>query len=440
MEDSAAIAEGIVARAQKAGARDVVANVGVNRSYQIRFAQNQPVISNGWREQSAFVGLSVDKRVVGTTVEDLSTVDKAVDDLVSVARKSQENPVYGGIAHGPFEYAGLQVDKGIVNLEEGASYVEAAIGAALEEGAKDTAGSFWKYDREHFLKTSEGVEGHDRRVSVYLSLRAFVSQDASGHGVACASRLSDFDPEDAGRKAGEIAALVKAPRGGEAGRYDVILDPLILGCLIHELGARASAFSVLAGLSPLKDKLGKQVASRDVTLLDDGSAGSMGRLLFDDEGVPTRRNVIIKSGVLKTYLHNTTTAKLFETETTANAGLVAPAPHALFLEPGDYSREELFEEVKDGLWLTNTWYTRFQSYITGDFSTIPRDGIFRVKNGEVVESWKDVRLTDNLLHLWQQVNAIGKDVQQVEWWYEIPKPVFAPLAVARQIGITTSAM
>ncbi|MEE9236890.1 MAG: TldD/PmbA family protein [Thermoplasmata archaeon] len=440
MEDFASLSERIVNRALKAGAQDVVANVYANRSYQIRFAQNQPVISNQWRERAAFVGVVVDKRVVATEIEDLSNVDERVDDLVALARRSQENPLYGGLAEGPFQYSDVAVDKRIIDLDDGGDYVEAAVNAAMAEGAVETAGSFWKNDYEHFLHTSNGAVGRDHRVSVYISIRAFMAPESSGHGIACASSLSEFESEVAGRKAGQIAALAKNPKSGEPGKYDIIFDPLILSSLTYEIGRQCSAFAVLAGLSPLKDKIGESVASEAVTIIDDGSADSINRLRFDEEGVPTQRNVLIDKGVLRTYLHNTSTAKLFEQETTANAGLVEPLPHALFCQPGDYSREELFAEMKDGLWLTNTWYTRYQSYITGDFSTIPRDGIFRIKDGEIVEVWKDIRLTDNILNLWQQIDAVGRETHQLKWWYEVPRPVFAPYAVARDIEITRSAM
>ncbi len=440
VEDFADLSERIVNRALKVGADDVVSNVYVNRSYQIRFSQNQPAISNRWQQRAAFVGIVVDKRVVATQIDDLENVEKSVDEVVALARRSQENPLYGGIAEGPFRYAGPSVDSQILDLDEGGDYVEAAVNAALAEGASETAGSFWNSDYEHFLHTSNGAEGHDRLASAYISLRAFVDPEASGHGVACASRLSEFDPEGAGQKAGQIASLVKKPKGGKSGEYDIIFDPLIAGNMIYELGSKCSAFNVMAGLSPLKDKIGEEVASEAVTIVDDGSADSINKRRFDDEGVPTKRNVVIEKGVLRTYLHNTSTSKLFEQETTANAGLIQPLPHALFCRPGDFSKDELFREVKDGLWLTNTWYTRYQSYVTGDFSTIPRDGIFRIKDGEVVEAWKDIRLTDNLLNLWQQVDAVGKEVHQVKWWYEVPQPAFAPYVVARKIGITTSAM
>lgn len=442
MEDYASLAQRIVERATKQGADDVVAGVDVDRSYQIRFAQNEPVISNRWRETTIGVGLVVNKRVVGTEIKDLTRVDEEVDNLVRVAGKSQANPLWAGIAEGPFDYRDHRPDKKILSLEEGGDYVEAAVNAALAEGATETAGSFWKHDREGYLHTSNGAEGHDRNASLYVSLRALTGPESSGHGVSCATRLGDFDPETAGRQAGEIAALARDPKPAEAGTYDVLFEPLFVGAMTAAtgIGGRASAFAVLAGLSPLKDKLGERVASEAITLVDDGSADSLGHARFDEEGVPTERNVLIEDGTLKTYLHNTSTAKQFDTETTGNAGFVVPQAHAFFLEPGDYGREELLEELGDGLWLTNTWYTRYQSYISGEFSTIPRDGIFRVQDGEVVASWKDLRLTDNLLHLWQQVEGVGKEAEQVQWWYEVTTPVFAPRLLAREIGFTRSAM
>ena len=436
MED---YAERIVDKALKLGCQDAVADVIGNRSYQIRFAQNQVVISNQWRETSASVFLVYKKRVIASDIKDLTKLDAAVENLVKIAKASRENSDYAGLAEGPFKYDRLTVDKRIVDLMDGSDFVEAAIHGATAEGAKECAGSFWKYDEEHSLRTSNGVKGYDHRASLYLSIRALMSLESSGHGVACATRMSQFDPEKAGHKAGKIAALAKDPVGGEAGTYDIVFDPLILGSLIDQIGGRSSAYIVMAGLSPFAKKIGKLVASKIVTITDDGSADSMGRQRFDAEGVPTKKKFIVRNGVLKTYLHNTSTAKKFKAKTTANAGLIAPWPHALSCKPGNWTRDEIFEECRDGLWLTNTWYTRYQSYVTGDFSTIPRDGIFRIKDGEIVGVWKDIRLTDNLLHVWKSIVGLSKTVDQVNWWGEVSVPTFAPYALARKIRITRSA-
>src|SRR6266699_3828753 len=395
MED---IASRVVKKAVSLGCQDAVADVVTNRSYQIRFARNEPVISSRWRESSASVFFVYQKRVLASDIKDLSRADEAVERLVKIAKGSQENSDYAGIAKGPFKYVRTRPDPKVVALDEGGKYVEAAIGGALDEGAKECAGSFWKYEDEHCISTSNGAESHDHRASLYLSIRALVALESSGHGIAAATKLSQFDPAKAGHKAGRIAAL-----------------------------------------SPYGKKIGKAVGSSQFTLYEDGSADSIARKRFDAEGVPTRRNVLVNKGVLKTYLHNTTTAKKFKTKTTGNAGLVSPEPHALFVKPGDWTKDEIFSEVKDGLWLTNTWYTRYQSYVTGDFSTIPRDGIFHIRKGEVVEAWKDVRLTDNILRMMKNIVALSNKPEQMMWWGEVSIPNFVPYGLIKDVGITKSA-
>jgi PmbA protein len=437
MED---IAEKIVATAQGFGARDSVGRVVVDRNYQIRFSQNEPAIANEWRKTTGSAFLNYDGRIVGGEIPDLAQIPEAVGRLVKIAKGSQPNPEFVGLAKGPFKYKRIATDPNVVKLMDGSSFVEEAIGGALEEGAKETAGSFWRYHEEQFQHTSNGASGSDVSSGLYLSIRAHAGPESSGHGVSCATRKSAFDPERAGRKAGRIAALAKDPKPGTPGAYDVVFDPLIFGSLIDQLGGRSSAYSVAAGFSPLVGKLGKKVAASMVTLFDDATADTLGRRRFDEEGVPVKRKAIVQDGVLKTYLHNTSTAKKFKTKTTANAGLVAPSSHALLLEPGDWTRDELFEEVRDGLWLTNTWYTRYQSYVTGDFSTIPRDGIFRIQNGEIVEVWKDIRLTDNLLGVWKRVKGLSKKPEQVQWWGEVGVPTMAPYGLVTKVNVTRSAM
>lgn len=416
-----------------------MADIITNRSYQIRFARNEAVISNRWRERTASVFFVYDKRVLTSDIKDLTKAEEAVERLVKIAKGSQQNPDYAGIAKGPFKYARTRPDPKILAFDEGGKYVEAAVGGALDEGAKECAGSFWKYDVEHSLSTSNGIEAHDHRASLYLSIRALVSLESSGHGIACATKLSRFNPEKAGHKAGRIATLAMNPKPGKAGRFAVVFDPLIFGSLTDQVGRRLSAWAVMAGLSPFGKKIGKRVASQAVTITDDGSADSIAHKRFDAEGVPTRRNVLVQKGILKTYLHNTSTAKKFKTKTTGNAGLVYPDAHAICVKPGDWTRDGIFSEVKDGLWLTNTWYTRYQSYVTGDLSTIPRDGIFHIRKGEVAEAWKDIRVTDNLLRMMKNVVALSDKTEQMMWWGEVSAPNFVPYALIKDVGITKSA-
>src|SRR5207237_7626826 len=98
MED---IASRIVDKAVSLGCKDAVADVIENRSYQIRFARNEAVISNQWREASAPVFLVHDKRGVATDINDLTKAGEAVERLVKDARACAPNPDGAGVAKGP---------------------------------------------------------------------------------------------------------------------------------------------------------------------------------------------------------------------------------------------------------------------------------------------------------------------------------------------------
>ncbi|MFZ0966407.1 MAG: TldD/PmbA family protein [Candidatus Bathyarchaeia archaeon] len=432
--------EEIVKKAKALGADEVIARTTFGRYRQARFSNNQVDITVAWNDYVTDVSLTWKKRVVATQIHDFQEVDPSIKRLLELAKVSKENPMFGGFAKGSFRYAKSYADEKLQDLEDPSEYVFEAIGAAEKEvGAQiDSGGILFTRFEDVYLVSSEGPVGVDSRSAIELSIRAFSEREASGHGVECSSTLKDFKPSRAGAKAGEIAKLAKNPKVGEEGVYDVIFDPLIFGSLFGVWGSMVSAFSVLIQQSVFVNRLGQKVAPENVTLKDNPSAYSMANRIFDDEGVPTRENVFIEHGVLKTYLHNTSTAKIFKTETTANAGLVAPNAWSIEMDPGDMRREELFKQVKRGLYLTNTWYTRFQNYAKGDFSTIPRDGIFLIEKGEVQQSLKDLRISDNALSLLGNVAGISKERQHVHWWGEADPPSLSPYVLIKDVHITKS--
>jgi PmbA protein len=191
-------------------------------------------------------------------------------------------------------------------------------------------------------------------------------------------------------------------------------------------------------MSVFVDKLGKRVAPDMVTLKDNPAAYSMSNRVFDDEGVPTQTNTFIEHGIVKTYLHNASTAKMFKTKTTGNAGIITPTPWNIEMDAGETSKDDLFEDVKKGLYLTNTWYTRFQNSAKGDFSTIPRDGIFTVDKGQIGQSLKDLRLSDNVLTMLGNISAVSKERQHVHWWGEADPPSLAPYILIKNVHMTRS--
>jgi PmbA protein len=432
--------EEIVKKAKSLGADEVLAKTTFGRYRQVRFSSNQTDITVAWNDYVTDVALAWKKRLVATQIHDFQEVDTGLKSLLQLAKVSQENPLFGGFAKGKFKYATSKADKKLEELENPADYVSAAVEAAEKEAGVeiDSGGILFTKFENVYLVSSEGPVGVDKRSAVELSIRAFTQREASGHGVECSSALKDFKPERAGAKAGKIAKLARNPKAGDEGIYDVIFDPLIFGSSLAVWGRMVSAFGVLVQMSVFVDKLGKKVAPEIVTMRDNPGAYSLSSRVFDDEGVPARENVFIDHGVLKGYLHNTSTAKMFKTETTGNAGLIAPSAWNIELDAGDVSKDELFEDVKKGLYLTNTWYTRFQNYAKGDFSTIPRDGIFLIEKGKIRQSLKDLRVSDNALSMLGKIAGISKERQHVHWWGEAEPPSLSPYVLIKGVHLTKS--
>lgn len=441
------LAQELMEAARDAGADDALAEVVESTTTQVRYSNKLIDATNWWSERSAMMFVSVGKRTFASDLRDLNEAKSLVPALVAAAKASPPNESYAGIASGRFKYGPVKVDRKIVNLRDPSRYVHEAIAAAESEGAVDVGGTLFVRHRKTALSSSEGHSAEDESAAMELSVRAFSQPEASGHSVCIVPRLAMLKARDTGRRAGELARLARNPVSGDEGKFDVIMEPLYLGDLIRPTSDMLSAKMVEIGLSAFAKKIGKPVASSDVTLADDPLIESSSRRLFDHEGVPTRRNVLIKDGVLKTFVHNTSTAKRFKTKTTASAGPMIPTTFAMaaqpllfhpVVSPGDWTRDEIFEDTRNGLYVNNGWYIRFQNYSTGDFSNIPRDAILRVVDGEVVGPVKNIRVSDNLLNMWKSVDAVSKDPQEIYWWDEAAPPSTLPMVRARAMNITRS--
>jgi len=330
-------------------------------------------------------------------------------------------------------------DKKIVNVDL-LDIANDMMNSALQN-SKNTAGTVYTNVNEKELKTSRSVFASEKSTDIQVSIRAFNNDEETGHAASCAKNLKNINPEKIGRKAGEISKQAKDPEKIDSGKYDVIFDPLSAANLLSVVGAFSSAFFVDSGMSFLREKIGKKVANKNVTLFSDSRIiDGYSSSSFDDEGVPTQKTIIIDKGILKNYLHNTSTAKKYKTKTTANAGLLVPYPRNIILNSGKISKENIFKDF-NGLYITNVWYTRFQNNLTGDFSTIPRDGTFLIKNGEYIKSVKDIRVSDNLQRILENVVDASNKPEWIIWWgFDFQVPTLTPYILVKNVNITRSKM
>jgi len=432
--------ETAIAAAKRLGVDDAVALSAKGGDSMIRFANNSVSVVSRVEEAELTVYLAKERRraIASTSNLEASAVKKFVGDLFGSIKglpEAEYVPLPGKAAK--YSPSRLGHDKKLETLdEELPDLAKTAIESAKAAGGKRSAGVINAGKGTVAILTTAGVEGSDSRTAITLNIRSFTENEASGHGLSCSSSLAGFDPEEAGRRAGEGAKRMKGASEPEAGKYKVLLSPTVASNLIETVAAATSAFSIDAGTSYLADRLSKDVAAKSFDLTDHGVVeGGLGGRVFDDEGVKTASNEIIKGGVLRSYLHNLTTAEKWRTKSTGNAGFVSPHPWNLEVGSGDSSYDEMVKEMKQGIILTSNWYTRFKNYRTGEFSTVPRDGAFLVEGGRVTKSLKGMRAGDDLKRMFSSVEMLSKKREWIQWW-EVDTPTLCPWMIIDGVTIT----
>jgi PmbA protein len=432
--------ESAVSAAKGLDVDDAVALSANSADNMIRFANNSTTVVNRVEEAELTVYLAKKGRraIASTSNLEKAAVRKFVRDLFASMKGLPESE-YAPLPDKAVRYSPsrLGFDKKLENLDyELPELAKTAIDSALSAGGKRSAGVISAGKGTVAILTSAGTEGSDSRTAITLNIRSFAEKEASGHGLSCSTTVSGFDPEEAGRRAGEGARMMREASEPEAGKYEVLLSPTVASNLVETVAGATSAFSVDAGTSYLADKVGKKVAAQSFNLTDHGvTEGGLGGRVFDDEGVGTRSNKIIESGMLRGYLHNLTTAKKWNVKSTGSAGFVTPHPWNLEIGRGDSSYDEMLKEMKRGIVLTSNWYTRFKNYRTGEFSTVPRDAAYLVEGGKVVRSLKGMRAGDDLQRIFSSVRLLSKEREWIQWW-EVDTPTFCPWVLVDGLTIT----
>ena len=422
--------------AKKEGMDDVVAKLRISHEKQVKWYKNEIEVIKEWKTKEMELFMAKGKKIFLTTIEnpDKKKIREAIENGGKIISSIYEKDYYGGIGKGDGGEVNKKYDADIINEKKIVSIAEQTIDDALSF-AKEVAGVIYAGKEEIYLSSSEGINKKDKNSWVNLSIRAFAADDASGHSVVCSRELSNLKKK-AGKEAGEIAEMAKNPKKGKKGTYDILLSPLAFANILSHVSYASSAFHVDNGMSFLAGKIGKKIGSEKLTLIDTGiHPDGIASRAFDDEGLATKETIIFEKGVLKSYLHNTSTALKYKTKTTRNAGIVSPTPWNAFVSSGDSRIKEMMEEIKEGIYITNVWYTRFQNYVTGDFSTIPRDGTFLLKDGEIECPIKEIRISDNMQKILLNIASLSHKKEQIYWW-EVDVPVFAPHALIKGVKIT----
>jgi TldD protein len=201
-----------------------------------------------------------------------------------------------------------------------------------------------------------------------------------------------------------------------AGEMPVVLGPGWCGVLLHEaVGHGLEGDFNRKGTSAFSGRIGERVAAPGVTVVDDGAMEHRrGSLTIDDEGTPTRRNVLIEDGILKGYLQDRLNARLMGMEPTGSGRREsfahAPMPRMTntFMLGGKDEPGELVERVKDGIFAKS--FGGGQVDITSGKFVFSCTEAYRIRNGKLAEPVKGATLIGDGPTVLTRVKGIGNDL------------------------------
>lgn len=324
---------------------------------------------------------------LATSVPDLDLYDPAIEDL------STEEQIEKALRA---ERAAQEFSDRIVNFDGGG--FDSAYGCVI-------------------LANSLGFAGEFQTTSCSLATVPVATEDGKmqrDYWYDVRRKLSDMDTPD-------VIGVVAAKRtlrklGGRAVPTQVVpvvLEPNMASDLLGDIFNAASGESIFRKASFLVGQLGEPIANRRLTVIDDGTMPrGLGSRPFDGEGLPTRRTVVIRNGVLESYLLNTYTARKLGLRSTGNAGrgLTGAAgveAGNLYIEPGQFSQDEIIKSVSKGLLITELLGFGV-NIVTGDYSR-SASGIW-IENGELTFPVQGVTIAGNLKDMLNSIEMIGNDL------------------------------
>jgi PmbA protein len=431
--DLEALTADVVALAMKAGASDAEAVVreGDEFSVNVRMGEVETLKESGSRG----LGLRVFRgtRSASTSTSDFTAdgIRQLVEGAMALAKVTEEDPFTGlpdtaafGSLPGDLH---LYYDD-VYSLDgkeriEWARRAEAAALAADPRITNSDGGSFDAATGRKVMANSRGFVGGYRTSYAGVSA-APLAMDANGQMQrdgwwSGARRLIDLDsPEAVGKEAARRALRRLGARKVPTQRVPIVFAPEVARSLIGSVFEAASGDSIWRHASFLAGRLGAQIASTTLTIVDDNAmllptgAGGFGSSPFDGEGLPSLRTIVVQDGVLQTYLLNTYSARKLGLKSTHNASRgLAGTPGIgcgnLFLQPGTVSPDQIIGDVAGGLYVTSLMGFG-TNIVTGDYSR-GATGLW-IENGQLTHAVEEVTIAGNLGEMLMNVTAIGNDL------------------------------
>jgi predicted Zn-dependent protease len=279
----------------------------------------------------------------------------------------------------------------------------------------DAAGALETGETEVAIVNTNGVRGSYAVTRAHFSILADAGT-GTGYAEAAEPALADLPVDRLGGRAAEKAVASRDPRDLAPGVYPVVLEPAATATLVDFLGYLGfGAKSYDEGRSFLAGRLGTQVCSPLITMVDDGLAPDTIGAPFDFEGVPKRRVALVDRGVAANLLYDWRSAVKHGVDPTGH-GLPAPSsegayPLHLAMLAGDSSLPDLIAGTDRGLLVTRFHYTNVVNPMETTITGMTRDGTFLIEDGKVVGAVKNLRFTQSILGALSAVRGVSAETE-----------------------------
>jgi PmbA protein len=412
------------ARARGADAADVLVAEGTDFSVTVRKGEVETLKDAG----SKALGLRVfvGRRTASSYTSDFSppALARLVADSVDMARVTGEDAAAGLPDEAP---PAEEIDLGLFDPSpaalptgeriERARRAEAAALAASPEITNSQGGTYGSDEGFVVLANTNGFMGSYRSSGVALSVVPVAQRDGSmerDYWYTNGRGLGDLlEPEEVGRIAAERTLRRLGARKVPTCEVPVVFDPETAAELLGTLFRGLSGYSVFRNATFLKDKVGQQVASPLLSVVDDGRRPrGLGSRPFDGEGLPTRRNVPLENGVVRHFLCDSYSARKIGARATGSARRgVAGGPSVgagnLSFAPGETPPEEIVGEVERGLYVTDLIGFGVD-LVSGDYS---QGAVGHwIEKGRLVHPVHEVTIAGNLQQMLLDVDRVGSDL------------------------------
>ena len=329
------------------------------------------------------------------------------------------------------ELANVSIEKKLELLHELENKIRVADPRIIEVGGVEYSES----EESVTIINTKGLKLSGKTNYFYYVGYAVAKQDEqvkSGYDIYLGNDFTKFNVDELVEK---VRKETVDQLGGEAcksGVYKAVLSPDVVKAFMSFYVDSADAEEIQKRSSLFIGKLGQKVASKKVTIEDRPISKTMFAKSFDDEGVATYNKPIIKNGVLQTYLYNLTTAAKDGVQSTGNASrggsLIGTSPNFLYMKPGKKSQEELFQEIGDGVYITDVQGLHAgMNPQSGNFS-LQSTG-YLIKNGKRDRGLDVITVSGNLVNIFMDIKEVGNDEKTFPSGASCPSVLIKKIAV-----------